>query len=738
MDRRNFLRSSVAVAWQALQEQTSPAQASPAEHPIAPPVTAQALGASQQAFSWSTGGMAFLFELFGDRLRFRHVLPEAARAPAALPRPSELSDLEVSVLCTGEDVPDHHGAKFTGALPGSRLHFGGKEESAHVYGKQLVLEQSDPILGLKIQSIYEGFGELPVVRRRTRITNTSRQAVGLEYLSSAMLNNLADPATFQNDLRLHYAWNSWQAEANWRSVRVAEAGLVQNGNFSVSGVLLTSTGSWPCESVLPMAMVENLALGVTWFWQVEHNGSWHCQVAQTSTKSVYAYLGGPDAPHGQAWKSLAPGEVYESVPVAIGCVQGGFTEAIAALTRYRRASHRFLRGDMQRCPVIFNDAVTLGGDPTTGKELELISTASEIGCEVFCIDAGWSARPGENWWGAVGDWEPNTERFPGGFKQLTDAIRQKGMVPGLWVEPEVAGMTSRLARRPDSWFFVRHGRRILDHSRYHLDFRNPEVRAYTDAVFDRFIGEYGVGYIKLDYNINAREGTERDAESFGQGLLGHNRAFLRWMDALLTRHSDLTIETVASGSMRMEGSMLSRAQLQSISDGDDYRLYSCLTVGSSAVVLPEQMGVWSQPMEHDSLEAVSCNMVNAMLGRIHQSGFVARLSPQGKQQVKQGIAAYKESVRSALPVATPFYPLGMPDLTVPSQPSALGMRAPDRQMLAVWRRDGPPLVTLAGMAHGYRLLYPMDLGIEIRPTEKGLEVYLPKPQMGCVLLSTET
>mgnify|MGYP000417587973 CR=1 FL=1 len=39
-------------------------------------------------------------------------------------------------------------------------------------------------------------------------------------------------------------------------------------------------------------------------------------------------------------------------------------------------------------------------------------------------------------------------------------------------------------------------KRVYDRSRYQLDYRNPEVRAYADSVIDRLIKEYGVGYIK--------------------------------------------------------------------------------------------------------------------------------------------------------------------------------------------------------------------------------------------------
>ena len=87
---------------------------------------------------------------------------------------------------------------------------------------------------------------------------------------------------------------------------------------------------------LPLGMIENTKAGVTWFWQIEHNGSWYAELSNLIDSTNYLYLGGPDAMHSQAWKNLQPGETYQTVPVALGCVKGGMDEAVAASTNYRR------------------------------------------------------------------------------------------------------------------------------------------------------------------------------------------------------------------------------------------------------------------------------------------------------------------------------------------------------------------------------------------------------------------
>ena len=86
----------------------------------------------------------------------------------------------------------------------------------------------------------------------------------------------------------------------------------------------------------------------------------------------------------------------------------------------------------------------------------------------------------------------------------------------------------------------------------------------------RLVNDYGVGYIKMDYNVDSLQGTEIGADSFGQGLLEHNRAHLAWLEEILKRYPDLVIENCGSGGGRMDYAMLSRLQLQSMTDQEDY------------------------------------------------------------------------------------------------------------------------------------------------------------------------
>ena len=410
------------------------------------------------------------------------------------------------------------------------------------------------------------------------------------------------------------------------------------------------------------------------------------------------------------------------------------SEAVGALTRYRRVACEKPREHNSRCPVIFNDYMNcLWGDPNEEKELPLIAAAAKAGCEYFVIDAGWYADIKEDWSPTIGSWQPSSSRWPRGLKFVLDQIKRNGMIPGLWLEPEVAGAKSLLAQKPDNWFFVRHGKRVLKNSRYLLDFRNPEVRFYLDQVIARLVNEYGVGYIKMDYNVDSLQGTELSADSFGQGLLEHNRAHIAWLDNLLSRYPNLVIENCGSGGGRMDYAMLSRLQIQSMTDQENYLKLPAILVGASAAVLPEQLAVWSYPLTNSDADQASFNMVTAMMCRIHQSGHLDSLSPQARAQVAEGIRIYKDLLRKSIPDALPFYPLGLPDVTNSQKPVALGMRSQSRTLLAIWRIDGPAKTDVPWTMPDSTVLYPVDLGVKATTSKGSLNVEFPRTRMACLI-----
>lgn len=614
--------------------------------------------------------------------------------------------VEIQTTCENRD--DHHGQKHTGTLPGKRLRYVSHTDTRNSAGRKLAIELNEAALNVICHwQFYDG---VAVVRAWTEVRNDSQTDIGLEYVSSFCLTGLSKEGgpSWEDQTRLHIPHNAWFGEAQWRSYRLPDLGLSPVAGFSMKRLSYANTGTWSTACYLPMGCFENKAAGTTLVWQIENNGSWHWEISDIAS-NLYLQLSGPTFNENHWWKALKPGESFISVPVAVGCVADGFDAAIGAITQYRRAIRRPNR-DNETLPVIFNDYMNcLMGDPTTAKLLPLIDAAAAAGIEYFVIDAGWYADGG--WWSDVGEWLPSARRFPGGLKEPLDYIRKKGMIPGLWLELEVMGVDCPLVNKvPDSWFFMHRGKRVIDHGRFQLDYRNPEVVAHANRVIQRLVEEYGAGYIKMDYNIDAGPGTDVSADSLGDGLLQHNRAYLAWLDAIFARYPELVIENCGSGGMRMDYALLSRHSIQSSSDQQDYRKNAVIAASCPTGVTPEQCAVWSYPLKEGDREEVIFNMVNALLLRIHQSGHLAEISAERSALVKEGIDCYKR-IRQDIRTSLPFWPLGLPKLEDPWV--SLGLRCGPKSYLAVWRMAGSqpsctfPLLRYQDKPVNVTLAYPV-------------------------------
>lgn len=620
----------------------------------------------------------------------------------------------VELNLAGYDRPyERHGNKYIVTAPGYHMRYIAHVDEQNEKGRKLVFTLMDEITKVYVYAHMQFYKGLPVVRFWNEVINGGTEIQTIDYISSFNYEGIEKEGKLKRDekMQIWVPHNSWQREMNWKKYTLPELGmeLVQPAKEQRSSnmIRVSNTGNWSSKEYLPMAYLENRETGTGLIWQIENNGSWHWEIGDQNGH-LYLGISGPNEIYSHWYKHLKPGDSFTTVPVAVGVTGRGFEDAVGSLTQYRR---RIRRGnaDNENLRIIFNDYMNcLWGDPTAEQEFPLVDAAAETGCEYFCIDAGWYADG--DWWDEVGEWKESRKRFPGGLLEVTDYIRAKGMIPGVWLELEVMGINCPIAKKvPEDWFFTRHGKKVYDRSRYQLDYRNPEVTAYADSVIDRLVKDYGVGYIKMDYNIEPGIGTEREADSAGEGLLSHERAYLAWLDGVFARYPDLIIENCSSGGLRIDYAMLSRYSIQSTSDQDNYRYYCTIAANSPTGLTPEQSAIWSYPLAQGDKEEVVFNMVNAMLLRIHQSGHLANLSPERKALVKEALDVYK-SIRQELKTGLPIWPLGLSDYS--DEWVSFGLTCNKTIYLAVWRREGEnhtinlPVPSLEGQEVKVSCVYP--------------------------------
>jgi alpha-galactosidase len=600
----------------------------------------------------------------------------------------------VEVLTAGSGR-GHVSARFSETTIGRRFRFAGSSTG----DDGLRIRLRDDESGLTADVLLSG-----TLRASTTITNDGPEPVLLLGVTTLAIG-LGDIG----DLDLITGDSEWLGEGRWtrRPLRqlVPDLNLRAHGQDGRGRHAVTSTGTWSTGARQPTGALVDRVTGAAVAWQVEHNGPWRWEVGERLDGAYLALTGPNDIDH-QWQQPLRPGESFTTVPASIA-VGDGLHGAVAALTAQRRTLRR--RPD-PALPVIFNDYMnTLMGDPTTAKLLPLIDAAALAGAEVFCIDAGWYDND-TTWWDSVGEWQPSTTRFPGGLEEVVDRIRRRGMVPGLWLEPEVIGVRSPMAGKlPAEAFLQRGGVRLVEHGRYHLDLRHPAAVAHLDEVVDRLVEQFGAGYFKLDYNIDPGAGTDLDASGAGAGLLDHNRAHLAWLDGVLDRHPGLILENCASGGMRADYGLLSRMQLQSTSDQQDFRRYPPIAVAAPLSILPEQAASWAYPQPEMTDAEIAFTMCTGLLGRLYLSGRLDVMSPEQQRLVRDGVDAFRE-IRGDLAAAVPVWPLGLPGWD--DTWLVLGLHAGDTTYLGLWRRPGAVAEVTADLDHlrgrqaGIDVLYP--------------------------------
>ncbi|MFF0344731.1 glycoside hydrolase family 36 protein [Kribbella sp. NPDC004875] len=625
---------------------------------------------------WSTADLTLTFALDDGPVRLI-----AVRERSAPERPGQEPSqamVEVTALGFGRSPSSN---RHVETVLGQALRYVRHEET----DRTLRILQEDPDSGLRVTSVFEaGAG----VRAWSEASLTGPGSLELTFLSSLAVG------LESVDADLHSARNSWMTESRWSvtSLRAgALADIVSEGHRHVARTrhAVTNFGSWSTGERLPIGVLVARGTAYALGWQIEHNGPWHYEIGEARSGG-YLVLSGPTDQEHQWSVALTEDEPFTSVPVSL--VAGTDRDStFAALTRQRRAVRRRRPVD-DRMPVVFNDYMnTLVGDPTTEKLLPLIDAAAEAGADYFCIDAGWYAEG--DWWNTVGAWQPSTTRFPNGLAEVVDRIHSRGMVPGLWLEPEVIGVRSPVAHElPDEAFLTRRGIRVAESGRYLLDLRNAVARKHLDDTVDRLVEDFGVGFFKFDNNTMTGPGTDKGGTSLGHGLLEHNRALLDWLDDLQTRHPDLLIENCASGAMRMDYAMLSRLHLQSTSDQEDPLLYAPITAAAPAALLPEQAGHWAYPITGTTREQFTFALVNGIPGRLYLSGHLNRMTLSELDLVRSALAAHRE-ILGDLDTLVPSWPLGLPGWT--DDWIALALNGPRTTYLTLWHRAaGPATVNL--------------------------------------------
>ncbi len=464
----------------------------------------------------------------------------------------------------------------------------------------------------------------------TTFINNSSGPVTLEMMTSFLLPDV--PAD-----RLYRILSFWSAEGRVKCDTLAS--LNMEHSWADRGYRVEkfgNLGTMPVRKYFPFAALEDSKTGLFTGVMLYAPSSWQIEVVVSKGDKATIAGGIADRDFGQWTKKVEPGESFTS-PRALLATGKSLDEVCDKLVKAQNPKISPADRDMG---ITFNEYCTTWGNPTIDNLKKLADRIAGKGIRYFVMDSGWYSKCG-NWWEYRGDWSINRERFPNGLKELADYVREKGMIPGIWYELEVASHKTPVYQE-DDMFVKRDGVPLTVGDVRYLDMESPKVREFLRKYVINNLKDNGFGYIKIDYNDPMGAGCD-GPESPGENIRKKAVATLDFFKELTKEIPDLVIENCSSGGHRLEPAFMELASQASFSDAHEIPSLPLIAANLHRVVRPEQTQIWAVMRAKDSDERIYYSLCATLLGRMGLSGDVYDLSDHQWKLIDEGLSFYKES-----------------------------------------------------------------------------------------------
>lgn len=486
------------------------------------------------------------------------------------------------------------------------------------------------------------------VQVQTTFSNRSEIALTLEMLASFSLSGITPFAADDAPGRLyvHRFRSGWSAEGR-HDVRLAEDLSLEPSwaHHAVRVERYGQVGSMPVKGFFPWAGVEDRAAGVMWGAQLAIPGSWQMEFYRRDDHMCLSG-GQADREFGHWMKTIAPGESFTSPVAYLSTVQGGLDDLCARLVKMQLPAAEAAPASEDDLPVICNEWCTSWGNPRHADLIKMADRLQGSGVKYLVIDAGWYKGDAGDWFLSQGDWVANPNLFPQGLGAAAQAIRERGLIPGIWFEFEVCGEQSPRFSADRAHFLHRDGLPVTAAGRRFWDFRDPWV---IDYLSERVIGQLrdnGLGYIKVDYNetiglgCDPRAAVPGEVQSPGEGLRQHLENVQGFFAKMRSELPELVIENCASGGHRLEPSMMALTSMASFSDAHETPDIPLIAAALHRLILPRQSQIWAVLHAADSMRRIGYLLTGGFLGRLCISGEIHDLSEEQWALVLEAIQFY--------------------------------------------------------------------------------------------------
>lgn len=385
------------------------------------------------------------------------------------------------------------------------------------------------------------------------------------------------------------------------------------------------------------------------------------------------------------WK-LNKGDSFQTPEAIFSYTDNGFnalSQQLGAFYAQHLINPHFAH---QERPILINNWEATFMDFTEDKLMPIVKRAKELGIEMFVLDDGWFGHRDDDR-SSLGDWFVDEKKFNHGIAGFAKRVHYLDMKFGLWFEPEMISIDSKLYQTHPEWMIKTPGRgQTPGRHQFVLDMSRKEVVDYLFELMSHIIQDAKLDYIKWDMNRNITEMYGADLPADQQLEFSHRYILGVYdlYDRLTKAFPDVLFESCASGGGRFDLGMMYYAPQAWCSDDTDAIERIKIQDGTSYGYTPSMWGAHVSAVPNDQVGRLTSIDTRAKVAYFGAFGYeldVTELSDEEQATIKQQVAFYKQ-YRKLFQFGT-FYRLETPDTSdnvyawetvSPDKQTAIGMR----------------------------------------------------------------
>lgn len=303
-------------------------------------------------------------------------------------------------------------------------HFNSRESQRRAGQITFVYDCDSPRLRWRwIWSARTGFGP---IEHSIEIQNLSEQEIWIPLQDSFAYDWKVDPSDHLTHLYVEKGADTPSP--------VGTHELQIKGGYRWTGFSSTYAHKHDDETreIIPWSLVEKGSEG-GWYVGIEFSG--RTRISLQRGGDALQGAAGLNPEPGPFRTRLAAHESFTTPTVLVGAFSGSTDEAGNGLRSWiAKVLGNPLTWASPQYPYTVNNSWGSGMAVDESMALRMIRDSAELGLEMFHIDAGWFR--------GVGDWYPNSQKFPRGLAPIADEAHKRGLKFGIWADWTQAGSGS--------------------------------------------------------------------------------------------------------------------------------------------------------------------------------------------------------------------------------------------------------------------------------------------------------